>query len=139
MSRTLTILAIFVLTLGTLLPSGARGGAICLGDGHHSDRRIEACCLAHCEHDAGILSPGWRHHDRDCHCTDVHGSGPAVVLTSRPDDTTLFSQSACPCDDWRALVGDETRPCDGPSRAPPWLDPGIRQRLAVVASVRLTI
>jgi hypothetical protein len=144
MARGCTILFAVLMAFGLLVPGSARGGMVCLGHARADARELAAtadlpCGLQRCAHDPALVRLHGDHHDEHCHCTDVPASGAPVVLTGRADDAPSSGGVPAPPSGWRVIIAGERRGTCGAARAPPWFDPACDQRLAAVASVRLTI
>ncbi len=140
MRRTLAIvLSVFVALHA--IAGGAGGMAIfCLGGGHeHSAAEVDHC-QSTCGHDAAWPLPvPASDQDHDCGCTDVTLLAHELlalpwsqsVLVPAPEHFTTF--------DGNSAVRQSMLGYPGQPTPPPELCSGIEQRLAIIASTRLTI
>ena len=137
---------VHILLLAIGLQALVGGTAIFVGcHGHDHDRGPSAvglCEFGHCPHErsaaAGGLD-GHEHHGEHCDCIDVPATAPALAIPTRIDDAPVHAGLVPRCDERLTLADGADPSPTGPPRAPPWFDPGREYRLAVVASVRLTI
>lgn len=121
---------------------GVVGGVaiLCLGGGHkHAPTEVEHCESA-CGHDAAWLQPvpGEDHEER-CGCTDVELSIVDLLSLPRSDDGGESSSTSAFASVSSDLSTDFEPVLIRTSLQPPSFDFGVERRLAVVASVRLTI
>jgi len=137
------LLAIYLamLVAAHALVGGAGGAAVlCFGGGHHHTPAEESHCQSTCSHD-----PSWPFslpaddHDDDCGCTDIEITASELIATLRADHGASHTWDAVLEADWKLVRADAGLNQPGPPRPPPLLDPGGYQRLAIVASVRMTI
>ncbi len=136
MSRPLAILITVVAAL-LFSPSGAHGGAICVGGSEHLHTSGEQCASPHALH-----APGSVFHDAEhdhCHCVDVPLTGPAVFPTRGTDDDLVPQGTHSDGPHLKAVFPESRTGSTGPPRAPPWHHPATARRLALIASIRLVI
>lgn len=138
--RFLTILLAAIIAFHAL--AGGVGGVavLCLGGGHqHAPSEIEHCESA-CGHDSSWLLPiPADEHEHDCGCTDIELTIAELLTVPRGGDVGTPVLAAVPMPAWGVVIKDSGLGQRGPPRPPPWLDPGVAHRLAIVASVRLIL
>lgn len=139
-SRPLAILLIAIIAFHAL--AGGAGGVavICFGGGHeHGPAETEHCEVT-CSHSTSWPLPvPAEDRDHDCGCTDFKFSTAELVATPRSDLGSSLALAVVPIPAWGIVVTESGLGRRGPPMPPPWFDPGSSQRLAMVASVRLTL
>lgn len=121
--------------------SGVSGAAVlCLGGGYrHAPAEAEHCESA-CSHDAvWPLSVPVNEHEHECSCTDVELTIAELLTLPRSDDGGKVRPAVVSTPAWGIVIAGSGLGRRGPPVPPDWFDPGGVHRLAIVASVRLTI
>jgi hypothetical protein len=138
--RPLAILLTAVVAFHALLGGANRVAVLCLGGGHqHAPAEAEQC-ESQCSHDRSWPLPVPRDgHEHDCGCTDVELTIVELLTLPRGDDAGKALPAIVPAPAWGIVVADAGLGRRGPPAPPPWFNPGGVHRLAIVASVRLTI
>lgn len=138
--RPLAILLLAIIAIHALAGGAGSVAVLCLGGGHEHGPAEAEHCESTCSHD-----PSWPlplpvdDHEHDCGCTDVELAIAELITLPRGDDggKVMPAIASTPC--WGVVVAECGLGRRGPPMPPPWFDPGGTQRLAMVASVRLTI
>ena len=122
--------------------AGGAGGMamLCLGGGHQHAPAESDHCENPCSHDASWPLPvPAGEHEHDCGCTDVEFTTSELLTLPRSDGGSDMPPSIVSAPAWGTILAETGLGRCGPPRPPPWFDPGEVHRLAIVASVRLTI
>lgn len=138
--RPLVILLTAILAFQTAL-SGAGGVAVlCLGGGHeHAPAETEHCESA-CGHEAAWPLPlPADEFEHGCGCTDIELTIPELLTLPRADEVGKVFPTISTPPAWGIVIAQSGLGQRGPPMAQPGFDPGGLHRLAIVASVRLTI
>ena len=139
-NRPLAILLIAIIAFHAL--AGGAGGmaVLCLGGGHeHAPAETEHCDSA-CGHDSSWPLPvPAGEHEHDCGCTDVEITTAELLTLPRGDDGSDVPPSIVMSPSWGVVLAETGLGRRGPPMPPRWFDPSGAHRLAIVASVRLTI
>lgn len=136
----LTILLALVLAVHATA-GGMRGAAVlCLGGGHQHGQVETEHCESACGHDARWPLPvPSDDHEHECECTDVELTIVEMLTLPRGDDEGNVLPAIVASPAWSIVVAEAGLGRRGPPSPPPWFDPAGDRRLAIVASVRLTI
>ena len=142
-NRPLAILLIAIIAFHAL--AGGAGGAggmavLCLGGGHeHAPAETEHCESA-CGHDSSWPLPvPAGEHEHDCGCTDVEITTAELLTLPRGDGGSDVQPAIVMSPSWGVVLAETGLGRRGPPMPPRWFDPSGAHRLAIVASVRLTI
>ncbi|MEO1584362.1 MAG: hypothetical protein AAFR96_07315 [Planctomycetota bacterium] len=138
--RPIAILLTAIIALHAL--AGGAGGmaVLCLGGGHEHAPAESDHCESECGHHSSWPLPvPAGEHEHDCDCTDIELAVAELLSVPRGDNLGDSAPVAVPSQAWGVVLVEAGRGQRGPARPPPWLDPGRVHRLAIVASVRLTI
>lgn len=138
--RPIAILLTAIIALHALAGGAGGTAVLCLGGGHeHAPTESEHCESA-CGHDSSWPLPvPADEHEHDCECTDIELAVAELLNVPRGDNAGDSAPVAVPTKAWGVELVEAGLGQRGPPRPPPWLDPGGAHRLAIVASVRLTI
>lgn len=138
--RPLAILLTAIIAFHTL--TGGSGGVavLCFGGGHQHAPAESDHCASSCSHDASwpIPLPAGEH-EHDCGCTDVEITTAELLTLPRSDGGSDSPPAIVSSPSWGVILAETGLGRRGPPMPPPWFDPGGVHRLAIVASVRLTI
>lgn len=141
-TRPVAILLLIFVSIQFLFGGLTDAVVLCLGGGHgHAPTALVQPCGHECAHDVALpaaLTQAADHED-NCGCLDITLSLAEFVGVSRPD------AGKAPVPDAARGIAEAAAPwftvCEMPTGppAPPWFDPGLGQRLSVVASTRLLL
>ena len=138
--RPLAILLIAIIALHALVGGAGGMAVLCLGGGHQHAPAESDHCESACGHDSSWPLPvPADEHEHDCGCTDIELAVAELLTLPRGDDGSSFTPVVVPVPAWGVVLAETGLGRRGPPRSPPWFDPGGVHRLAIVASVRLTI
>jgi len=123
------------------LAGGARGVMVfCLGGGHQHAPAESDHCESSCSHDASWPLPvPAGEFEHDCECTDVEITTAELLTLPRTDGGSDLPHVVVSLPSWGVVLAETGLGRRGPPMPPSWFDPGGAHRLAIVASVRLTI
>ena len=135
-----TILLTAVVAFHALLGGASGIAVVCLGGGHQHAPAESDHCESSCSHDASwpLPVPG-NDHKHECGCTDVELTIVELLTLPRSDGGSDSPPAIVPSPSWGIILAETGLGSRGPPMPPPWFDPGGVHRLAIVASVRLTI
>lgn len=122
--------------------AGGAGGTkvLCLGGGHQHTPAESDHCESSCSHVASWPLPVPEgEHEHDCGCTDVKISTTELLTLPRSDSGSDVPLATVMSPSWGVILAESGLGRRGPPILPRWFDPGGAHRLAIVASVRLTI
>lgn len=138
--RPLAILLTAIIAFHALAGGAGRMVVLCLGGGHeHAPAETEHCESA-CGHDSSWPLPvPAGEHEHDCGCTDVEITTAELLTLPRRDGGSDSPPAIVSSPSWGVILAETGLGRRGPPMPPPWFDPGGVHRLAIVASVRLTI
>lgn len=122
--------------------AGGAGGVavLCFGGGHQHAPTESDHCESSCGHDTSWPLPvPAGEHEHDCGCLDVEISTAELLTLPRSDGGGDVQPAAVSSPSWGVILAETGLGRRGPPVPPDWFDPGREHRLAIVASVRLTI
>lgn len=138
--RPLSILLTAIIAFHALFGGAGDVAVLCFGGGHqHGPAETEHCESA-CEHGTSCHLPiPAGDHEHECGCTDVEFAVAELISLPRGDDGSASLLIALPSSAWGIVVHEAGLGRRGPPMPPTWFDPSGDQRLAIVASVVLTL
>lgn len=138
--RRLAILLTAIIAFHTSFGGAGGVAVLCLGGGHQHAPAESDHCESSCSHDVSWPLPvPVGEHEHDCGCTDVEIATAELLTLPRSDGGSDVPPAIVSSPSWGVVIAEAGLGRRGPPMPPPWFDPGGVHRLAIVASVRLTI
>lgn len=138
--RPLAILLTAIIAFHALAGGAGSMAVLCLGGGHQHAPAESDHCENSCRHDASwLFSVPAGENEHDCGCTDVEITTPELLTLPRSDSGNDVPPAIVMSPSWGVILAETGLGRRGPPIPSPWFDPSGVHRLAIVASVRLTI